>query len=109
MTTRRMTPARRLRIWTAANGLCGSCGEPVALAEADIDHENPLWISSRDDDLNLRPLHFACHKKKTAIDLTVIAKIKRIIAREDGTRRPRKAIQSRGFSNQKRAWPKRKT
>ena len=110
MTTQRhMTPARRLRIWEAAKGLCGVCGEPVALVDADIDHRIGVWLSRDDTDANLRPLHReTCHRPKTKLDVAIIAKVKRILAREEGTRRPRKQIQSRGFAKVKTAWPKRK-
>ena len=108
VTRRSMTPARRLRIWNAAGGLCDECGEPVSLADCDIDHRIPLWVSLDDSDSNLRVLHREdCHREKTASDKRVIAKIKRILARTDGTRRPRKAIQSRGFPKGSKPIPSR--
>ena len=102
-----MTPARRERIHAAHAGLCGVCGQPVALDECEIDHRIAHWISRRDDDANLWPMHVACHRgaggqSKTAWDRKIIAKIKRIIARREGTRRPRKAIPNRGFGKQHR-------
>ena len=108
-----MTPARRRRIWEAHNGLCEDCGEPVALDVADFDHRIAWWISHDDSDANLRPLHRdgcpGSHKVKTKADKGVIAHIKRIIAREEGTRRPREAIPSKGFPKPttKTRWPKR--
>lgn len=91
-----MTPTRRLRIWTAAGGRC-VCGVPVPLAWTVLDHEIQLWLSGPDDDAQMRPLCPACDKTKTANDAKIRAKVKRLIARENGTRRPRKPIPDRPF------------
>ncbi len=93
-----MTRARRRRVHEAAHGLCGGCGKPVALHECEIEHPQTLWMGGSDDDADLRPYHVGCHKPKTKIDRTNIAKVKRILARLNGTRRWRKAIASPGFS-----------
>lgn len=92
-----MTKARRLRIYLACNGRC-ECGAKVPMAGTVIDHRLPLWLGGADDDANLRFICRACDAPKTAKDATDRAKVKRILAREEGTRRPRKAIQSVGFS-----------
>jgi 5-methylcytosine-specific restriction endonuclease McrA len=95
-----MTKARRLRLYLACNGRC-VCGVKVPMAGTVIDHRIPLWMGGADDDANLRFLCPACDKPKTAKDKGDIGKVKRLIAREDGTRRPRKAIQSKGFDKTK--------
>jgi 5-methylcytosine-specific restriction protein A len=91
-----MTKPRRLRIYLACNGRC-VCGVKVPMAGTVIDHRIPLWMGGADDDANLRFLCPACDKPKTAKDKGAIGKVKRLIAREDGTRRPRKPIASKGF------------
>jgi len=97
---RAMTEARRLRIYLACNGRC-VCGVKVPLKGTVIDHRIPLWMGGADEDANLRFLCADCDKPKTAKDKGNIAKVKRILAREDGTRRPRKPIRSRGFDKTK--------
>ena len=95
-----MTKARRLRIYIACNGRC-SCGAKVEMAGTVIDHRIPLFMGGADDDSNLRFLCATCDRVKTSGDLKGCAKVRRIIAREDGSRRPRKAIASRGFDKTK--------
>ena len=104
---RAMTAARKRRIWTLYGGLCDECGEPVALSGGTIyDHRIPFWTAPYldDDGPNVRPIHVACDKQKTKADQGVIGHIKRLIARQDGTRRPRKAIPQRVDP-----WPKGRT
>jgi 5-methylcytosine-specific restriction enzyme A len=96
---RPMTEARKRRIWAAAGGVCYHCGEPVPMLGPDVryDHVVQIWITRRDEDADVSPAHTTCDKPKTAADAKVRAKIKRILARQDGTRRERKPIPSRGF------------
>ena len=110
MTKRRsMTAARKRRIHEREEGKCWHCRLPVPMTGPDVryDHVQPLWITGDDSDDAIKPAHTTCDKPKTAIDQKTIAKLKRIIAREDGTRRPRKAIPSRGFGDQSRPIPSR--
>jgi 5-methylcytosine-specific restriction endonuclease McrA len=104
-----MTPARRYRIWRAADGYCEHCGIFFELDEVEIDHRIAWWISHDDSDTNLRVLCIPCHRgQKTPEDQGIIAKLKRLIARKDGTRRERKEIPSKGFPPRvKTNWPKR--
>ena len=95
-----MTKARRLRIYIACNGRC-TCGAKVEMAGTVIDHRIPLFMGGADDDSNLRFLCAACDRVKTSGDLKGCAKVRRIIAREDGSRRPRQPILSRGFDKTK--------
>lgn len=103
---RAMTPARKRRIWTAWEGKCWFCRQPVEVEGPTViyDHVGTLWIKGSDADDDIGPIHAApCNKIKTAADLKKIAKIKRIIAREDGTRRERPPIPSRPFGDQHRS------
>ena len=103
-----MTEARALRIWTREAGLCYICGKFTRWDEAQIEHPIALAHSGSDDDIVLRVVHVECHKPKTKEDAGITAWIKRIHAREDGTRRPRAKIKSPGFPEWKGTWAKRK-
>lgn len=95
-----MTDARKRRAHVKAGGRCWLCSRPVPMfgAEVQYDHTIPLHHGGQDSDDNLTPLHASpCHKIKTARDAKDSAKIRRIQAAENGTRRERKAILSRGF------------
>jgi len=101
-----MSKARRLRIYLACNGRC-ICGEKVPMEGTTIDHPIQLWMGGLDDDSELRFMCDDCDKPKTAKDATNRAKVKRIIARENGTRKPRKAIPSAPFQKSFRPIPSR--
>lgn len=108
-----MSAARRLRIFTRDGGICEICKAKVKAGEPyDIDHRIAWAIGYDDSDDNLRTVHKACHRDagtKTASDLKTLAKIKRIEARHNGTRRERKPIPSRPFDkpNKPFKWPSR--
>jgi 5-methylcytosine-specific restriction endonuclease McrA len=93
---RKMTPKRRARLLEKHGHVCAypECEVSTGL---ELDHFVALAIGGKDTDDNLRPLCPAHHKQKTALDAKLIAKCRRIIAREDGTRRERTAIPSRDF------------
>ena len=95
-----MTRDRRLRIYLACNGRC-ECGAKVPMAGTVIDHRIPLFMGGADDDANLRFLCRVCDKLKTANDAAERGHVKRLLARQDGTRRPRQPIKSRGFDKSK--------
>jgi hypothetical protein len=101
---RKMTPARRARIFAAAQGLCGVCGWKIMPDTPWIaDHRIPLEISGDDSDDNLQPIHAdPCNKTKTARDQADIAKAKRLQAKHTGQAPPpTQKIKSRGF---RRRW-----
>ena len=95
-----MGKARRLRLYLACNGRC-ECGAKVPMAGTVIDHRIPLFMGGADDDANLRFLCRACDKLKTANDAAERGHVKRLLARQDGSRRPRQPIPSRGFDKSK--------
>ena len=78
-------------------GLCRRC---KCLLDAigvkfEVDHRIALALGGTNERTNLEALCVPCHAKKTARDLKAIAKVKRILARADGTRRPRRKIPQR--------------
>jgi hypothetical protein len=104
---RPMTKARKVRIWTARNGLCGECGEPVPMLGKGVryDHRGVLWITLDDSDDAIWPIHAACDARKTPGDISTVAKIKRLIRDADPETRKRakraipagRPLQGRGF------------
>ena len=87
----------RQMAWEASDGLCGLCGEPVALFEAEWDHRVSLVAGGSNDLANFQPVHPACHRRKSKVDVRIGAKIRRILARMTGERRARRPILGRGF------------
>lgn len=93
-----------LQLMLDQNGRCG-CGCGVKLdpmGEGVVDeHVIPLEIREQANALDNRSLYRKpCAARKTKGDITTIAKVKRIVAREDGTRRLRKPIPAKV-----NAWP----
>lgn len=109
MTRGSMHLARKRRIWTRCGGLCWLCNLPVEITGRGVvyGHRNVLWITEDDSDAAISQTHKACDKIQTPKDLSKVAKVKRLIARKEGTRRPRKAIPSRGFDKSSRPIPRR--
>jgi 5-methylcytosine-specific restriction protein A len=98
---RAMTPKRRLEALLRSNGRCALC--KVKLGEAyEVDHTITLFLAGADDESNTLALCVPCHRGvKTPADAKVHAKVRRLLARQDGTRRPRPPIPSRGFDKSK--------
>jgi 5-methylcytosine-specific restriction endonuclease McrA len=55
--------ARARRTLRRHNGICHICGLGGA---TQVDHVVPLGEDGPDTDANLRPVHLACHQRKTA-------------------------------------------
>lgn len=110
MTRRAMTKARKRKAHDRANGVCWWCDAPVEMFGPTVvyDHRIGVWLTERDEDEDVWPLHFApCNKLKTAQDATTRAHVKAMKARHDGTRRERPKIKSPGFRPGHRPFPKR--
>jgi len=99
MTRRSISTTRRVKIFEAANGICHICGQRIdgTRERWDVEHVIPLALGGDDDGENLQPAHAKCHAKKTADDVKVIAKAKRIEAKHIGANRPKRKIPSRRF------------
>lgn len=92
---RAVSKARREAVIARQGGVCkrANCD-----AEAtDADHIIPLWCGGSNRDENLEGLCQPCHLQKTKAEAKARAKANRIVARDNGTRRVRKPIASRGF------------
>ena len=110
------TPRKRLSvvergiILDRQDDRCIDCRETLVWAVVDgkliygpmIDeHIIPLELGGSNDLSNRELRCVPCAKKKTTIDRKNIAKVHRLLKRKDGTRRPRKAISSKGFDRTK--------
>ena len=76
--------------------LC-ECGAELSDAPFEADHIIPLELGGETTLGNLQLLCLLCHKAKTRIDRTAIAKAARIRRRLAGDERPKRKIRSRGF------------
>lgn len=93
------TAAQRLAVMERQKGLCAMCGRELQPG-FEVDHRVPIWLGGKHEEANWQALCAdPCHRAvKTPADAKVIAKVKRLIARENGTAPPPTAkIRSRGF------------
>lgn len=100
----------RARIFMQHDGICGISGVKIGPNDDwQIEHRIPLAMGGTNEDENLYPALVEPHKSKTKQDVKAIAKVKRIEARLNGTRRARKPIPSQGFQKPtgRYQWPKR--
>lgn len=86
---RHMTPARRARI-IARDKHCRHPG-CEAVETLEIDHIVALELGGKDEDWNLQALCYDHHKQKTAQDVRLIAKAKRLRLTHLGLKPPSKA------------------
>jgi hypothetical protein len=92
---RRVSAGTRAKILAATNHVCArpDCPERAT----DVDHILPLWLGGSNREKNLEGLCPGHHAAKTKAEAALRAKAKRREARDQGTRRARKPIASRGF------------
>lgn len=96
---RAFTPAQRLAVMERQKGLCAMCGAELQPGY-EVDHCVPIWLGGKHEDANWQALCAdPCHRAvKTPADAKVIAKVKRLIAKEAGTAPPPTAkLRSRPF------------
>jgi len=102
-----LTAKQRAELALAQGGICGcGCGGKLDAREGIIDeHVLALGLLGSNDLANRSLWRKPCSDAKTyGKDLPAIAKAKRIEAREEGTRRPRKPIPGRGFGSVSRGF-----
>lgn len=101
MTDRKsISKAQKARVFLAWHGRCARCCHKLEAGDrVDYDHIVPVWLGGKNEDDNLRPLHFRCHLDRTKIDARDRAHVKRL----NGTtpKRAGKPIRSRGFDRSK--------
>ena len=97
-----MSPARRKRILTRQNGVCAypECEVSEGL---EVDHIVCLGLGGKDVDDNLEALCPDCHRRKTNLDLKLIAKARHQRAFHEGARpKPVRQLRGRGFGKSRR-------
>ncbi|CAN7304835.1 HNH endonuclease [Phenylobacterium sp. LjRoot164] len=99
------TKAQRRGVWTAYDGCCAGCDEPLVPGWA-IDHRIPLELGGLHEPSNWQALCTDCHKGKTREDIRQIAKARRIRKRASEGAAPSRlrsgrALQSAGFDKSK--------
>lgn len=91
----------RAEVFLRANGLCEKCGAKLKVGEGEYDHIVADWLGGDNTASNSALLCTPCHRgvgAKTADDQRIIAKVKRVAAKHNGTFPPSKAkLRSRGF------------
>jgi 5-methylcytosine-specific restriction endonuclease McrA len=92
---RRVSPGTRAKILAATDHVCARPGCPERAT--DVDHILPLWLGGSNREKNLEGLCAGHHAAKTKAEASLRAKAKRREQRDQGTRRPRQPIASRGF------------
>lgn len=95
-----LTRNKRAELFLEHGGICYLCGCAINAARGEaweVEHVEAREISGRDDWDNLRPVHVACHKPKTAADKKLIAKSNRIRNRNLGIKKPRTMTRWRRF------------
>ena len=85
----RITAKVRADIFLRHDGVCHLCSMKVIPGqEWDVSHEIPLETGGRDDDSNWLVDHRRCHRVHTAaVDIPLIAKVKRIHQRHIGAKK----------------------
>lgn len=90
------------------NGLCScGCGRSIDSGPVEIEHTLPLWLDAPDTLDNMTLMLAECHRKKTAAEAPVRAKVNRLHRRHVLGERPRarrgpplrggQKLRSRGF------------
>lgn len=77
MTKRRsLTRNQRIRIFDAHGGRCHMCGAKIQVGDKwEVSHVTPLAMGGADDEANMAPAHYRCHRDHTAkVDVPWIAK-----------------------------------
>jgi 5-methylcytosine-specific restriction enzyme A len=72
-----------------SGGRCESCGSLLG-AKVEYDHQTPDFMGGKPDLDNCRAICRGCHKEKTKNDIKQIAKVKRLVAKRAGVKKPRK-------------------
>jgi hypothetical protein len=102
---RYMTSAEKVRRWEELGKCCTVCHLPCDPYGSTVvwDHRLQLAIGGTNDLSNMECHHNSpeCSGAKTRSDATARAKVKRIIAKENGETKLKRPIKSRGFDKTK--------
>jgi len=100
----RVPPRVRLRVLEAYGRRCYLTGNPIRPGDKwEIEHRTALILGGSHRESNLAPALVAPHKKKTAAEMAVKAKIAAVAKSAYGIKSPTAKIQSRPFQRKKPA------
>ena len=71
----RAPPRVRLRVFDRESGKCHICRQPIIGKKWALDHVKALINGGENRETNLKPIHIACHREKTAADVAEKAKV----------------------------------
>lgn len=95
----KVPPRVRKRIFDAHDGICHITGRKIMPGEPwDLEHKVALILGGENREKNLAPALRDPHKKKTAAELKVRAKIDAVRKRHLGITQPKGKMQSAGFA-----------
>lgn len=84
----KVPPRVRLRIFKAHDGICHLTGRKIAAGERwELEHVKALILGGEHRESNLAPALADAHKRKTAMEMKVKAKIDRIAKKNLGIRK----------------------
>lgn len=88
MARRKRTTLQRAALFEKHGGICHLCEERIdgTREKWELEHVIAYELTQDDTDENLRPAHVKCHKAKTARDVAMLAKVKRVAAKHQGAR-----------------------
>lgn len=89
----------KLRILARQDGKCAISGKPFTAKEKpQFDHVTPLWLGGKNVESNMQAIHGEPHKRKTAAEATVRAKVNANTAKNLGLKdAPTRPMRGRGF------------
>lgn len=80
-------PRVRARVFLRFGGICQECGLKIIAKRWICDHDKALINGGENREKNLRPIHEACDKRKTAKDVEEKSKNYRVLAKHIGIKR----------------------
>lgn len=97
----KVPPRVRLRIFNAHDGICHLTGRKIAAGEKwELEHVKALILGGQHRESNLAPALVEAHKRKTAMEMAVKAKIDRVAKKHLGikkTSNPMPGSKASGF------------
>jgi 5-methylcytosine-specific restriction enzyme A len=89
----KVPPRVRLRIFNAHNGICHLSGRKIAAGEAwELEHVKALILGGEHRENNLAPALIEAHKRKTAMEMKVKAKIDRVAKKHLGIHKAKSGL-----------------
>jgi len=95
----KVPPRVRQRVFDRHGGVCHLTGRKIAAGEKwELEHIKALILGGEHRESNMAPALAEPHKKKTASEMKVKAKINAVRKKHLGITQPKQTIQSQGFS-----------